>query len=69
MTPRAELSADVASAKSDLGEIWVRLEDAPLELHALSEDVQEDYATIRTDAAVQAKTIAWRISILVNTAS
>jgi hypothetical protein len=69
MTPRAELRADVASVKSDMREIWLLVKDAPLDLHALCEDVQEDYATIRTDAAMQAKTIARRISTLVNTAS
>jgi hypothetical protein len=69
MTPRAELRADVASVKSDMREIWLRLEDAPLDFNALWQDVQEDYATIRNDAAMQAKTIARRISTLVNTAS
>lgn len=69
MTPLGELRADVVSVKSDMRDLWLRLEDVPLDCHALWEDVQEDYITIKQDAAIQAKTIARRMSTLVNTQS
>ena len=69
MAPTAELRANVASVKGDVEVILSRLEQAPLDLNALWQNVRENYATIRTDAAMQAKTIARRISTLVNTAS
>jgi hypothetical protein len=65
----AEVREDVESAKGDLRTIWTSLEDAPQHLEALLADARGEFAALKTDAALQARTIGRRISPRFNTGS
>jgi hypothetical protein len=65
----AEVQEDVESARSDLRAIWLSLEDAPQHLEALVKDARGEFAALKTDAALQARTISRRLATRINTGS